>query len=1685
VPGAVWQVRERLSALRARVCGGDAARLLPAFADWCDELDSALDVAEETARDTLGTLHALAERVERLVAEMDFGFLYDRRRRLFHIGYRVDEEAADPAHYDLLASEARVASLLAIAKHDVPLEHWRRLGRPFAVRQGRRVLLSWGGTAFEYLMPRLFMRSYHGTLLDQSCAGALEIQRGYRTGRGRPWGVSESAYNRVDSAGVYQYKAFGVPDLGLKRGLGDDLVVAPYASIIGLPYDHRAVLDNLRTLESEGALGRYGFYDALDYTPSRLPLGANHAVVSTFMAHHQAMSMIALCNFLRDDVMVERFHADARVRTVEPLLQERLPARVMADRAAPEVPPAPRPRPQRAAQAWRVAADGPVPAVHCLSNGRYAVLITGAGAGQSRWNGVALTRWRADPTLEDLGHWIYIRDGESGRVWSLARQPVAAGGVDEDTLFFPHKVEFRRRQGAITGRVEILVGVADDVEIRRVTLTNSSDRARTLQVVSYAEVALAHHAADRRHPAFQKLFVEARAVLDGHGLLFRRRPRQADDPAPALAHAVVLETGSASNVGLCADREAFLGRGRTAARAAALDPSSEKAPDRQSAWGAPPEASLDPVHAIAVDVTVPPHASIRLAYVSAAGPTDEDALRTLSGYTTWSRLDAAGQQARLQAEQEMRRFDLTSPAIAGYQRLLSALLFRDPGLGAHRGRREARGAPAEAPSPAAFDRSALWARGISGDHPILLVRVEDSDHLALVQTVLGAHAFWRRRGLRVDLVIADTRTAGYDLDIQNRLDRLLIRRGDDAHVGEKGGIFTVRAALLPPGEMDFLEGHAAVVLAGAAGPLDAQLAGGADPTPTRLPVFRPSRVDRLAEDPPAPPSEPLALLFPTPWGGFSRDGREYVIRVADASPVGRPPAPWCNVIANDACGFLTSESALGCPWAGDSGEDRLSPWHHGPVSDPPSEAVYVRDEETAAIWSATPAPAGAGAAFQVAHGPGYTRYSHSRHGLRQTLTAFADTERPIKYLVLDVHNAAPRPRRLTVTYYVPWVLGSDREETRAWVVPSYEPAHHALLASAAHDASFGRRVAFAASTRPLHGLTADRREFLGRLGTRERPAGLVRIGLSGTVRPGLDPCAAIQVHVDLEPDAADSVVFLLGQGDDRESALALLEDARRPDAVEHARAAVDALWKRTLGAVRVSTPDAAFDVLLNRWLPYQVLACRMWARSGFYQSSGAYGFRDQLQDALALCHARPDIAREQILRAAAHQFPEGDVLHWWHPPADRGVRTRISDDLLWLPYAAAHYVETTGDATILDEPAPFLSGAPLDPAAESAYAAWPTSTEEASLFEHCRRAIEKGSTAGPHGLPLIGGGDWNDGLNRVGAEGSGESVWLGWFLHDVLTRFARLSRDRGLSRDADGYVRKARELAEALEASGWDGEWYRRGYYDDGTPLGSASSLECRIYAIAQSWSVLSGAAPEERQRRALASLAEHLVRDDARVSLLLAPPFDRTPHDPGYIKGYRPGIRENGGQYTHAAVWTAWAFAELGDGEEALRLFGHASPVRHAETPERARRYRVEPYATAGDVYGVPPWLGRGGWTWYTGSAAWLYRLGLERILGLRRSGSELRIEPRVPATWRRFRVEYPFGTARYLIDVRIQGGEESSGAGGRAAEPEILVDGRSSPDGAISLVDDGREHAVRVTLGADAARALRASRDDAPRAR
>lgn len=1643
---------------------------------WCQELAKRLSTAKRSVEALLTNLNTLAAEADRLVMEMDFGFLFHPQRKVFHIGYNIDTGKLDNSYYDLLASEARIASLLAIAKHDVPQQHWLHLARPLTkTSTGEQALLSWSGTMFEYLMPPLIVRSYPETLLHESCRATVSHQIAYGHAKGVPWGISESGFYTFDAAMNYQYRAFGVPGLGFKRGLSEDLVIAPYASLMALPLAPRAVWDNMERLESLKALGRYGFYEAIDFTAAHLGLGQEYAIVRSYMAHHQGMIMLALADYLQGQRMVERFHAEPMIQSVELLLQEQVPqGSPLQYPHEDEQTMHQSLQPTAVIHPWSVPINSSMPLVHFLANGRYGLLITNAGSGYSGNQDVRFTRWRADTTLDDWGCWLYLQalgpnleagaeaNGRAngyqhdhaavqpGAIWSAGRQPSGVRGEHEEVIFHPHMAEFRRRDHQFSLQMEVAVAPDNDVEIRRVTITNESNEPRRLGLVSYGEVVLAASGADNRHPAFAKLFVESEYLADLPALLFRRRPRAATESPNFLAHMVVRNQRSPDEVWepvrYESDRAQFLGRGHTAHQPAAL---------REAAWwsGTRPGvtgATLDPVMVLGQAMEVPPRGSVQLAFLTLTAPTREDLLALGRRFRAWNTIDRAFLRARSQAERELRQLGFQGQQLQQTQQLLSSLFYP---YAAQR---------AEAAILAANRRGqpGLWGFGISGDYPILLLRMSAESEGELLQNLLLAHTYWRRRGLRIDLVILNQQDTDYGQPLQNFIHRLIRRMDSDAWVNQRGGIFLVRADQMGEAERVLLQAAARIVLDGRRGSLAEQLVD-LERRSTPLPLFE-ATSDLVVEEVDAPAlPRPTDLQFDNGWGGFSADGHEYQIYLR---PGETTPAPWINVVANPDFGFLATESGGGYTWAINSGENRLTTWRNDPISDLPVEALYLRDEETAAIWSPTPQPAPAPAPYLVRHGAGYTVYEHNSHHLRQRVRLFVAPDAPVKIVQLRLENAdteaAPRPRRITVTFYAEWVLGVNRDTSQQFVVPEYEEGSQALLARNAYSSEFGERVAFVAANKELHGLTTDRTEFIGRLGTMAQPAALQRIGLASRVEAGLDPCAVLQLHIDLPPGGSEEVWFLLGQGADREESVALVRRFQAAAAVEATWQAVQQQWDEILGTVTVETPDTAMNVLLNRWLLYQALACRIWGRSALYQSSGAYGFRDQLQDVMALIHARPDLTREHLLLSARHQFEAGDVLHWWHPPAGRGVRTRITDDLAWLPYVTATYVAATGDTAVLQERMPFLRGEALAPEEEERYALYEATSTTATLYEHCRRALRRAVTAGQHGIPLMGAGDWNDGMNRVGIEGEGESIWLGWFLHGTLTAFAALCDNVGEAADATHYRAQAEAIRQAIEDHGWDGAWYRRAYYDDGSPLGSAQNRECQIDAIAQSWAVLTGAGEPTRARQAMQSVAERLIRWEERLLLLFTPPFDKTRRDPGYIKGYLPGIRENGGQYTHAALWTIWAFAALGDGDTAEVLFRLINPILRSDTAEKAALYKVEPYVISADVYGVSPHEGRGGWTWYTGSSGWMYRLGIEGILGLQRVGATLRVTPCIPQAWRSYQMTYRYGQTRYTIQV-------DNPAGVNRGVRQVTLDGKPLADGAIPLTDDGAHHHVSIVLG------------------
>jgi cyclic beta-1,2-glucan synthetase len=1613
--------------------------------DRPDDSTGRLEKTISAARLLSHRLHSLADLAKTMAMAMEFGFLFDEGRQLLSIGYRCADGSLDGNFYDLLASEARLASFFAIAKGDLPAKHWFRLGRTMTPIHNGSALISWSGSMFEYLMPSLVMRAPAGSLLERTNRLVVWRQVKYGGELGVPWGMSESEYNARDFEQTYQYSSFGVPDLGYKRGLGESTVIAPYASGLAAMIDPAEAAANYRRMALIGVRGVYGWYEAIDYTGSRLPEGKKFAIVRAYMAHHQAMSLVAIANALQDGRMRSRFHAEPMVQAAELLLQERMPSDVALARPPPELSgqAADVESPVPGIQRRYTSPHSRAPRTHTLSNGRTSTMVTATGSGYTRWHDVAITRWREDATCDGWGAYIFLRDVKSGDVWSAGYQP---SGVEPDlyqVTFTEDRAEFIRHDANISTMLEVLVSPESDAEVRRVSLTNHGLRTREIELTSYAEIALARQADDVAHPAFAKLFVETEFAADLGAIVATRRRRSPGDPLVWAAHLCVVEGESSGDVQFETDRARFLGRGQTIRSPAAI---ADGWPLSNTAG-----AVLDPIFSLRRRVRIAPGATARIAFWTVVASSREDVLDLADKHQDAMAFERAATLAWTQAQMLLRHLGTSVDEAHLFQRLAGHVLYSDatlrpPNDVLKRGGRKA---------------STLWSQGISGDLPIVLVRIEDEDDLKLVRLLLRAHEYWRLKQIAVDLVILNERASSYVQDLQTALDAL-VRMNQSmpptASDNARGAVFVLRADLIAPDVRALLRTAARVVLQGNRGTLAEQI----DRARARAHKLVTPPVPRRALPAAAAATEPVArppMEFFNGLGGFAENGREYLTVLQDKE---RTPAPWVNIIANPDFGFVVSTDGGGFTWSVNSQQNQLTPWSNDPIGDAPGETIYVRDEDTGEVWGPTALPIREkSSAYAVRHGQGYSRFEHASHGITLELLQYVPTGDPIKISRLKITNHSGRARRLSITAYVEWVLGANRTATAPYLVTEIDPKTGAMFARNPWNNQFGECVAFMDLNGKQTGWTGDRTEFIGRDGALDRPAGLQSgAALSNRVGADLDPCGALQTRVRLSIIGTTEIVFFLGQAASGTEAEALLSKYREAD-LDAVLSEVTAQWDGILGTVQVKTPDRALDILLNRWLPYQTLACRVWARTGFYQASGAYGFRDQLQDVMALCVLKPEVARAHLLRAAARQFAEGDVQHWWLAESGRGIRTRVSDDRGWLAYVVAHYVQTTGDLAVLDEMVPFLEGPVLREGERDAFFEPTISDKKASLFEHCALALDNSLALGAHGLPLMGTGDWNDGMDRIGEGGKGESVWLGWFLYSALTSFATLADRHGHPDHAQEWRQHAAALKDSLDQQGWDGDWYRRAYFDDGAPLGSVSNNECRIDSIAQSWAVISRAAEPARAARAMEAVDKYLVRRDEKLSLLFTPPFDNPVEDPGYIRGYPPGIRENGGQYTHGAVWAALAFAMQGDGDKAHELLSMLNPINHSGSSADMHRYKVEPYVICADVYSMPPHTGRGGWTWYTGSAGWMYRVALEWLLGFRVQGTNLALDPCIPRGWPGFEISFRHGSSRYDISVENPLGV-SRGVLAIKLDGEILK-GKTL----IPLADDGATHKVQIVLG------------------
>jgi len=1607
---------------------------------WLGRLLDSFDKSKWLAGEMLARINGLREAARELSASIDMGLLYNSERRLFSIGFNVSERRLDRAFYDLLASEARLGSFTAIARGDIPADHWFAMSRVYGAVGSRRALLSWTGTMFEYLMPLLFQRSYDNSLLEKSAREAVEIQIAYGRKRRTPWGISECAFANVDANKTYQYQAFGVPELGLKRGLADKLVVAPYATLMAAMIAPREAVLNLKHFSELGMLGDYGYYEALDYSQQSTREGEGGVLVRAYMAHHQSMGFLALANLLHNNSLQGYFHSDLRVRAAEPLLHERIPVlpplsdisereRVSSVAGPGEIAPSVR------------QFDTPhtaVPKTQLLSNSRYALMLTNAGGGYSRWNGFDITRWRSDRTCDPWGIFCYIREADSDRLWCNTYHPTGGEPEKYSTNFALDRAVFRRSDYGIESETEVVVSPEDDAEIRRITLINRSQEERRLELTSYVELALAPHNADRQHPAFNKLFITTEALPQHGALLAGRRPRGEGEPSVYAAHRFTLERDDGTgSFRFESDRRRFIGRGHSLNRpmGAFQEPGNTQG------------FVLDPILSLRKDIKLEPGERVRVSLVLAAAKTRKQAAALMEKYADPRAIDRAMDFAWTSAQLELRLLRIQPDDARRFQQLAGHLLYPNQFM------RPA----AERLAENRKGQAGLWAYSISGDLPIALIAIKESGDLNLVRQMLQAHAYWRMHGLTADLVILNEEHTGYEQPLREQIERLIQASSSNTGMDRPGGVYLRASDLIPPEDLALLKAAAAVTLVAARGPLPQQLGV--------LPEALYPDMETIERKPDARDPSAVLPFLELPYfnslGGFTTDGREYAVYLGEGM---NTPMPWVNVIANPSFGTLVSETGAGFSWCGNSQRNRLTPWSNDAVTDPPSEALYLRDEETGIFWTPTASPIREGQAYRARHGAGYTVFEHNSHGIDQELTVFVPVDdkggEPVKLQRLLLKNDSPRPRRLSVTYYAEWALGESREAYQDHIVTEWDDEVQAMLARNYYHPCYPGKIAFAALSVPTEDHTGDRSVFIGRNGSMASPAGMKRLALSRRTGAGLDPCAALRAQLELAPGESAELSCLLGQADSLKEARELISRYRGEQAAETALWQTREWWDDRLGNIRARTPELAADFMINRWLPYQNLSCRIWGRSAFYQSGGAFGFRDQLQDIMAVLYSHPRLAREHILLAASRQFPEGDVQHWWHPPRGEGIRSRISDDLLWLPFATARYVEVTGDTAILGETIPFLEAPALKDGQTESYQSPGVSSERASLFEHCRRAVARASVFGAHGLPLIGTGDWNDGMNLVGVGGKGESVWLAWFLAETLKGMAEMARTLGETGLSRSYKSDRKELIRRVDGFAWDGEWYLRATFDDGSPLGSAKNTEAQIDSLPQSWAWLSGGGDEERAARALESAWRRLVREEDRLVLLFDPPYDRSEPSPGYLKGYPPGVRENGGQYTHAAVWLAIAMARSGDGDRAAQILRLLNPVERARDPETVWRYGAEPYVIAADVYNMPGKAGHGGWSWYTGSAGWMYRAWVEEILGLKISGGVMRLDPVIPSWWDGFHLDYRFKDAVYEIQVENPGHC-------RKGIVSMELDGRAVKDGVIALEAGLVKHRVLARMG------------------
>lgn len=1587
---------------------------------------------KENVEQTIFYIQRLIDRIDIIIDETDFTFLYDYDKDLFSIGFNLDENKLVNSYYDLLASEARITSYLAIIRGEVPSRHWFKIARPLVTNSGYRALASWTGTMFEYLMPCLVMREYENTLLNETYKTAIRVQKDYGDMKKVPWGISESGFFAFDTNLNYQYKAFGAPRLGFKRGLSDDLVISPYSTFLVLPFDWENAISNIKALISEGLEGDYGFYEAIDYTKGRLPNHTDKRIVKSYMTHHQGMIFISINNFLNNNIIRKRFHKNPYVKTGEILLQEKIPLNVIIAKESEEFFEY-REVKKEEINAIRVYTKDDLDDIKChmLSSGSFYSMITNRGTGYSKKDNLSLNRWRDDITLGRYGTFIYIKNLNTNEIWSAAYEPVRTEPDNYKVVFSNDKAVFTRKDGDIQTNMEMILLSEEYGEIRKLTLMNTGEEDIVLEVISYLEVVMDDINSDRSHPVFNNLFIKTEVYPEYETILANRRARGDEQKSLWMVHSVKDKENEISGFHYETNRLNFIGRGRNIYDPIALEKGLTNSVGNV----------LDPIMSLSKRVKVKAGKSVEIYFLTGLCNSRDEAVKIAQKYRDDINFGRAFDLAFTRSQTEIGYFNFNSNEIKLYENLLPQILFVN----------ESRKKYYDVVIKNNKGQEGLWAYGISGDNPIVLVSIKNLEGIDALREALKAHEYWNFKGLNIDLVILSEDKSVYFQPLYESIrDSVFEVRG--SVLNQRGGVFIINGNLISSEDKILLYTWARLVIKAEEG------FSKIENIENDIPYVE----FKGEKDYPSPyEKSSLELAYFNGYGGFYEDDMQYVIKLDDDL---NTPLPWINVVANRDFGFIITERGGGFTWYKNSRENKLTPWYNDPIVDTPGEIIYLRDDDTGEVWNVTSSPIRKDGSYTVVHGSGFTKFYYDGFGINQELSIFIPINDSVKLNMLKLKNYSKTHRNITLYYFIRPVIGVDDDLTQYHLLTDMDEEENIFFINNLINTEFKGTILYIASSENIKSFTGNRKEFIGENGSLDNPDALKRERLSNTVGYGYDPCCAIEIELKFEPNEEKEVIFLLGAERNMEDCYSTKGKYIFPKSADKELENVKDYWKEHLNVLQVETPDETMDLMINNWLMYQTIASRLWSRAGFYQVGGAFGARDQIQDAVNTLYLSPNIAREMILNNFKHQFVEGDMQHWWHPVPDvevhKGIRSRYSDDYLWTPYAVKEYLKVTEDFSIFHEKVPFIESEELRDDEMERYEIPRLSEKNATVYEHCIRAIERSLKFGNHGIPLMGSGDWNDGMNRVGYKGKGESVWLGWFIADILKDFIPICKAMGEEDRGYRYEKVLENLVDSIEKNAWNGEWYIRAFFDDGKPLGSQECNECAIDSIAQSWAVISGFGKNDRVEKAMESVEKYLVKEEEGMVLLFTPPFDDIDQNPGYIKSYIPGVRENGGQYTHAACWVIIAFSMMDKGDEAWKIFNLLNPINHSRTPIECAKYKLEPYVCAADVYMAEPHVGRGGWSWYTGSAGWFYRAGVEYILGFKKRGNKLYIDPSIPKDWEGYTIKYRFGETIYKIEVK-------NPSNVNAGVNYLKVNGTKIDEKYLELADDGKEYFVEVFLG------------------